>query len=121
VSLSNFFDSDNVQVWLNIELVHIHKGVAVPVMDSSDLAQHTVGRHGRLAALPVRLERREIIYCKRAILSLSSSKILNPHPPLRLASVSSPQQRRGYTLAGRRGGWGVNNLEDERNRIALLQ
>ncbi len=27
----------------------------------------------------------------------------------------------GYTLAGRRGGWGVNILEDERNRIALLQ
>jgi hypothetical protein len=25
--------------------------------------------------------RREIIYCKRAILSLSSSKILTPHPP----------------------------------------
>ncbi len=34
--------------------------------------------------------RREIIYCKRAILSLSSSKILTPRPPLRLASVSSP-------------------------------
>ncbi len=25
------------------------------------------------------------------------------------------------TLAGGRGGWGVNILEDERNRIALLQ
>jgi hypothetical protein len=25
------------------------------------------------------------------------------------------------SLAGRRGGWGVNILEDERNRIALLQ
>jgi hypothetical protein len=24
-------------------------------------------------------------------------------------------------LAGRRGGWGVNILEDERNRIALIQ
>jgi hypothetical protein len=24
-------------------------------------------------------------------------------------------------LSGRRGGWGVNILEDERNRIALLQ
>jgi hypothetical protein len=44
------------------------------------------------------LNRREIIYCKRAILCLSSSKILTPHPPLRLASVSSPpQQMRGYT------------------------
>ena len=28
---------------------------------------------------------------------------------------------REYTLARRRGGWGVNILEDERNRIALLQ
>jgi hypothetical protein len=36
--------------------------------------------------------------------------------------VLPPQQRRGvHTLAGRRGGWGVNILEDERNRIALLQ
>ncbi len=26
-----------------------------------------------------------------------------------------------HTLAGRRGGWGVNILEDERNRIVLLQ
>jgi hypothetical protein len=25
------------------------------------------------------------------------------------------------TLAGRRGGWGVNMLENERHRIALLQ
>jgi hypothetical protein len=25
------------------------------------------------------------------------------------------------TLAGRRGGWGLNILEDERNMIALLQ
>jgi hypothetical protein len=25
------------------------------------------------------------------------------------------------TLPGRRGGWGVNILEDERHRIALLQ
>ncbi len=27
----------------------------------------------------------------------------------------------GYTLAGRRGVWGVNILEDEIHRIALLQ
>jgi hypothetical protein len=69
-----------------------------------------------------RKNRREIIYCKRAILRLSSSKILTPHPPLRLASVSSlPQQRRGvHTRQGERG-MGVNILEDERDRIALLQ
>jgi hypothetical protein len=41
--------------------------------------------------------RRDIIYCKRAILSLSSSKILTPHPPLRLASVSSPPTKAGGT------------------------
>jgi hypothetical protein len=66
-----------------------------------------------------------IFYCKRAILFLlflSSSQILTPHPPLRPASLSSSRNKGGgYTLAGRRGGWGVNILEDERNRIALLQ
>jgi hypothetical protein len=36
--------------------------------------------------------RREIIYCKSAILSLSSSKILTTHPPLRPASVYEGQQ-----------------------------
>jgi hypothetical protein len=36
--------------------------------------------------------------------------------------MSSPRNKGGgYTLAGRRGGWGFNILEDERNRIALLQ
>jgi hypothetical protein len=63
-----------------------------------------------------------IFYCKRAILFLSSSKILTPHPPLRPASPSSPRNKGGgYTLAGRRGGWGVNILEDKRNRTGLLQ
>ncbi len=33
-----------------------------------------------------------IFYWKRAILFLSSSKILTPHPPLRPASLSSPPQ-----------------------------
>jgi hypothetical protein len=58
-----------------------------------------------------------IFYCKRAILFLTSSKILTPHPPLRPASVLRGEDR----LAGRTGGWGVNILEDERNRIALLR
>ncbi len=31
----------------------------------------------------------------------------------------APSAGGGYTLAGRRGGWGVNILEDERHRIAL--
>ncbi len=56
-----------------------------------------------------------IFYCKRAILFLSSSKILTPHPPL------PPLLRGEDRHAGRRGGWEVNILEDERNRIALLQ
>ncbi len=36
-------------------------------------------------------------YCKRAILFLSSSKILTPHPPLRPASLSSPCNKGGGT------------------------
>ncbi len=56
-----------------------------------------------------------IFYCKRAILFLSSS-----HPPLRPASVYAFVAGEDR-LAGRRGGGGVNILEDERNRIALLQ
>jgi hypothetical protein len=58
----------------------------------------------------------------QSILFLSSSKILTPHPPLHPASVYPPPLLRGEDrLAGRRGGWGVNILEDERNRIAFLQ
>ncbi len=38
-----------------------------------------------------------IFYCKRAILFLSSSKILTPHPPLRPASLSSPATKAGDT------------------------
>ncbi len=53
-------------------------------------------------------------------------QILTPTPPFSPGEcVPPPQQRRGvhsthYTLAGRRGGWRVNILEDERHRIALL-
>jgi hypothetical protein len=49
---------------------------------------------------------------------------IDPLPPLRPASVYPPPLVGGGgedTLAGRRGGWGVNILEDERHRIALLQ
>jgi hypothetical protein len=60
-----------------------------------------------------------IFYCKRAILFLSSSKILNP--PLRPASVSFPPTKAGvHTRRAERGGR-VNILEDEGHRIALLQ
>ncbi len=43
---------------------------------------------------------------------------MTPHPPLRPASVYPPPLLRGEdTLAGWRGGWGVNILEDARHRI----
>ncbi len=45
-------------------------------------------------------------------------------PPIPLSAwrvCPPPNKGGGYTLAGRRGGWGVNILEDDRNRIALLQ
>jgi hypothetical protein len=59
-----------------------------------------------------------IFYCKRAILFLLSSKILTPHPPLRPASVYPLPLLRGEDrLAGRRGGWGVYILENERIRL----
>ena len=51
-----------------------------------------------------RCHRREIIYCKRAILCLLSSKILTPHPPLRPASVYPPLLRGEDRFAGRREG-----------------
>ncbi len=48
--------------------------------------------------------------------------ILTPHPPLPLASVSSPRtEGGGYTLAGRWGDGGVNISEDARHWIGLLQ
>jgi hypothetical protein len=53
---------------------------------------------------------------------LPKSKILTPFP-LSARRVYAPRLFCGGEdrLAGRRGGWGVNILEDERNRIALLQ
>jgi hypothetical protein len=61
-----------------------------------------------------------IFYCKRAILFLSSSKIMTPHPPLRPECLCCGG-RTDSPGGERDGGWGVNILEDERNRIALLQ
>jgi hypothetical protein len=66
--------------------------------------------------------RREIIYCKRAILSLSSSRIFDHPSPSQPGECVPPAFVGGEdTPARRRGGWGVNILEDERDRIALLQ
>ncbi len=62
----------------------------------------------------------ERLYCKRPILCLASSKILIPHPPHRPARVYPPPLVRGEdTLAGSRGGWGVNTLEDARHSSVL--
>ncbi len=53
------------------------------------------------------VERLLLYYCKRAILFLSSSKILTPHPPLRPANLSSPRNKGGGThSSGGEGGGG---------------
>ncbi len=65
-----------------------------------------------------------IFYCKRAILFLSSFNPPPPPIPLSARRVCTPRfccGGRTDSPGGRRGGWGVNILEDERNRIALLQ
>ena len=65
------------------------------------------GTEGTPLVYKTRMVPQRDYYCKRAILFLSSSKILTPHPPRKPASVSSPPLFRGEdTLAGRRGGWG---------------
>ncbi len=49
---------------------------------------------------------------------------IDPPPPSPPGEcVLPPNKGVGYTLAvaRRRGGWGVNILEDERHRIALVQ
>ena len=66
----------------------VRRGVEHQELEEEDdqaKGQTCVGQSERLREI-----RREIIYCKRAILSLSSSKILTPYPPLHPASVSSP-------------------------------
>jgi hypothetical protein len=61
-----------------------------------------------------------LFYCKRAILFLSSSKILTPPSPSPPGeSVLPPQQRWGYTLAGRRGGWGGASIFWKTREIGL--
>ncbi len=53
-------------------------------------------------------ERREIIYCKRAILSLSSSKILTPPSPSPHGEcVFPPNKGGGYTRRAERGRGGL--------------
>ncbi len=62
----------------------------------------------------------ERLYCKRSILWLASSKMLTNHAPHRPASAYPPPLVRGEdTLAGWRGGWEVNILEDARHSYVL--
>ncbi len=54
--------------------------------------------------------------------SIENGDVVIEYLNMNQLSLSSPRNKGGvYTLDGRRGGWGVNILEDERNRIALLQ
>jgi hypothetical protein len=50
-----------------------------------------------------RISSEYIFYCKRAILFLSSSEILTPHPPLRPASVYAFVAGGGQTRRAERG------------------
>ncbi len=62
----------------------------------------------------------ERLYGKRPIQCLASSKILTPHPlTARRVCTHPPLVRREDTLAGWRGGWGVNILEDARHSSVL--
>ncbi len=64
----------------------------------------------------------EGLYCKRKIQCLASSKILTPTPtPLTARRVRTPPPlvRGEDTLAGWRGGWGVNSSEDARHCSVL--
>jgi hypothetical protein len=79
-------------------------------------SQSGIQRRGQLFKKPGDTE--YIFYCKRAILFLSSSKILTSSPG---ESDLPTQQRRGVHTRRAERGRGVNILEDERNRIALLQ
>ncbi len=61
-------------------------------------------------------------YCERPIANPMAGVFQNidPHPPHRPASVYHPPLVRGEdTLARRRGGWGVNILEDVRHSSVL--
>jgi hypothetical protein len=64
-------------------------------------------------------DRREIIVRGQSYFS----RLPKYWPPIPRSArrVCPPPATEAYTLARRRGGWGVNILEDERNRIALLQ
>ena len=88
--------------------------ITVPLPGSGSVGSASFGPPG-FGPCSISQRRREIIV--RGHLFLSSSKILTPHPPLRPASVyRTPRLCWGEdTLARRRGGWGVNILEGERD------
>jgi hypothetical protein len=59
-----------------------------------------------LSIFPSRSPSPQRDHCKRAILFLSSSKILTPHPPLPLASLSSTRNKGGRYCTHSPGGEG---------------
>jgi hypothetical protein len=66
------------------------------------------------------LETAEGLYCKRPIQCLASSEILTPHPLTAWRVCTPPPLVRGEdTLAGWRGGGGVNSSEDDRHCSVL--
>ncbi len=63
----------------------------------------------------------ERLYCKRPILWLASSKIFTPPTSPPGECVPPPLVRGEDTLAGWRGGWRVNILEDARHSSVFLR
>ncbi len=62
----------------------------------------------------------EGLYCKRPIQCLASSKVMTPYPLTARRVCTPPPMVRGEdTLAGWRGGWGVNSSEDARHYSVL--
>jgi hypothetical protein len=115
-----------IRILIPNAVMKIHRAIGIKNKEKPPFCYLSIQRNKHLSApgnageIPLATE--DIFYCKSVILFLSSSKILTSHPPLRPASVYPPPLLRGEDrLDGRRGGWGVNILEDERNRIALLQ
>jgi hypothetical protein len=97
-------------------------------MSSEQAENHVIGSGNRVRAQCWKCANRREIITVRGQSYVSRFQNIDPRP---LSARASVHPRLcwgggggGDTLAGRRGGWGVNILnilEDERHRIALLQ
>ena len=98
----------------------IHRHVHCTIHPSLSSSLHPLSFFSHLSLL---FPTEYIFYCKRAILFISSSNILTPHPPLRPASLSFPRNKGGgvHTRRAVRVGEGFNILEDAKHRIGLLK